>query len=77
MNPLTPLRLLLKYKNDKILVRLKDGKEYKGRMIDCDHHMNIILEDASYYSNEEPIAKYGSLIIRGSYIDYIRLKEVE
>jgi small nuclear ribonucleoprotein (snRNP)-like protein len=46
-------------------------------MIGCDNNMNLILEDASYYLAEEPIVKYGSLIIRGSYIDYIRVKEVD
>ena len=72
-----PIRFLSKHLNEKILVRLKGGEEYRGRMIGCDNHMNLILEDASYYCSEEPTTKYGSLIIRGSSIDHIRVKEVE
>lgn len=72
-----PIKFLSKYLNEKILVRLKAGEEYRGRMIGCDNHLNLILEDASYYCSEQPITKYGSLIIRGSYIDHIRVNEVE
>jgi small nuclear ribonucleoprotein (snRNP)-like protein len=72
-----PLRFLSKHLNEKILVRLKDGYKLRGLMIGCDNNMNLILEDASYYLAEEPIVKYSSLIIRGSYIDYIRVKEVD
>lgn len=72
-----PLRFLLKYLNDRILVRLKNGEEYRGRMISCDINMNLVLKDAGHYKSDEPIVQYGSLIIRGSFINYICVKDAD
>jgi len=36
-----PLNVLVKQMNANIAVVLKNGCEYKGKMIKCDGHMNI------------------------------------
>jgi small nuclear ribonucleoprotein (snRNP)-like protein len=40
-------------------------------MIDCDSHMNIILDGAREYRGGEAATNYGSLIVRGSNVLYI------
>jgi small nuclear ribonucleoprotein (snRNP)-like protein len=39
-----PLNVLIKQLNGNIEVVLKNGCEYKGKMIKVDGHMNILLE---------------------------------
>jgi small nuclear ribonucleoprotein len=66
-----PLNLLVKKLNADVNIKLKNDVEYRGRMVDCDSHMNIILEEATEYRGESPTANYGNLIVRGSNILYI------
>jgi len=35
--------------NGDVAVKLKNDTEYRGKMIDCDSHMNIILDGAREY----------------------------
>jgi len=66
-----PLNLLVKKINAEVSIRLKNDVEYRGRMIDADSHMNIILEGATEYRGNSPTANYGNVIVRGSNILYI------
>lgn len=66
-----PLNLLVKKLNGEVSIRLKNDVEYRGRMIDADSHMNIILEGATEYRGNSPTANYGNVILRGSNILYI------
>jgi small nuclear ribonucleoprotein len=66
-----PLNLLVKKLNGEISIRLKNDVEYRGRMIDADSHMNIILEGATEYRGNSATANYGNIIVRGSNILYI------
>ena len=66
-----PLNLLVKKLNGEVSIRLKNDVEYRGRMIDADSHMNIILEKATEYRANSPTANYGNVILRGSNILYI------
>lgn len=72
-----PLNLLTKKINGEILVRLKNNAEYRGKMIDCDSHMNIILEGAKEYRNNSPTTVLGKVILRGSNILYICINPLE
>jgi small nuclear ribonucleoprotein (snRNP)-like protein len=45
-------------------------------LVGCDGYMNLVLEDASKYRNDKPEIKYGSLILRGSFILYVSVKEL-
>ena len=42
-----PLTILQNAQNSIILLRLKDGTEYKGLLKEIDAYMNMILEDAT------------------------------
>jgi len=66
-----PLNLLVKRLNNDVSIKLKNDTVYRGKMIDCDSHMNVILEGASEYRGEKQMANYGNLILRGSNILYV------
>jgi len=66
-----PLNLLVKKLNGEVSIRLKNDVEYRGKMIECDSHMNIILEGATEYKGSSLTANFGNVILRGSNVLYI------
>jgi len=72
-----PLKMLMKAVNGEIVVRLKDGRSCRGILERCDQCMNLLLNDAEEINenNEGPIAKYGKVLIRGSNILFVKLRE--
>lgn len=68
-----PINILLKNFNNSVVVKLKNNVEYRGRMVQCDNYMNIILEGAAEYYHDNPTANYGNVFIRGNNILYIAL----
>ena len=68
-----PLNVLVKQLNAHIAVVLKNGCEYKGKMVKCDGHMNILLEGATESRNGQLITNYGNVLVRGNNILYIML----
>jgi len=69
-----PLNVLTKQLNAQLSVTLKNGVEYRGRMVRCDGYMNILLEGASEHMDDTLIAKYGSILVRGNNILYITIE---
>ncbi len=69
----SPLRTLRSSVNKDILVRIKDGNSYYGRLIMTDPTMNVVMTDCEELrgEGEEPVARYGTVLIRGSQILYI------
>ncbi len=68
-----PLNVLIKQMHGNIEVVLKNGCDYKGKMIKCDGHMNILLEGATEYKEEQLLTNYGNVLLRGNNILYIVL----
>jgi small nuclear ribonucleoprotein len=68
-----PLNVLVKQLNAHIAVLLKNGCEYKGKMVKCDGHMNILLEGATESRNGQPVTNYGNVLLRGNNILCIML----
>lgn len=66
-----PLNLLLKKTNNEVKIKLKNNAEYWGKLIDCDSHMNIILECAKEVRDNSPSINLGHVILRGSNILYV------
>ncbi|MFP3290395.1 MAG: U6 snRNA-associated Sm-like protein LSm6 [Nitrososphaeria archaeon] len=67
-----PMEELLKLIGSPVLVKLKNGMSYKGNLVKIDNYMNIYLQDAEEYDdNEKQIASYGDIIIRGNNILYV------
>lgn len=66
-----PLNILMRNLNNMIIVKLKNNLSYKGRMIKCDTYMNMLLEGASESDDENLVANYGNVFIRGNNILYV------
>jgi len=69
-----PLNVLTKQLNNQLSVMLKNGVEYRGRMVRCDGYMNLLLEGASEHVKDQLTANYGSILVRGNNILYIMIK---
>ncbi|NVM30993.1 MAG: ribonucleoprotein [Candidatus Helarchaeota archaeon] len=67
-----PLKTLQRSVNNKILVRLKTGHEYVGRLIETDAYMNLVLSEAEELEDGESIARFGEIFIRGNNILFIK-----
>ena len=68
-----PLNVLIKQLYGNIGVVLKNGCEYKGKMIKCDGHMNILLEGANESKDDQLLTNYGNVLLRGNNVLYIVL----
>ncbi len=67
-----PLAILQNAQGSIILLRLKDGTEYKGLLKEIDAYMNMILEDATEILENSPVAKYNEIFIRGNNLLFIK-----
>lgn len=67
-----PLTILQNAQNSEILLRLKDGTEYRGLLKEIDAYMNMILEDATEILDGSPVAKYSEIFIRGNNLLFIK-----
>ncbi|MFX0057530.1 MAG: LSM domain-containing protein [Candidatus Hodarchaeota archaeon] len=67
-----PLTILQNAQNSIIILRLKDGTEYKGLLKEIDAYMNMILEDAIEIMDGSPVAKYNEIFIRGNNLLFIK-----
>ena len=71
-----PLSLLKASTTLPLLVELKSGTTYNGRLSSCDTYMNINLRDVVCTSKDgEHFTKLNECYIRGSSIKYLRLPE--
>jgi len=69
----SPLKYLRAAINNTILVKLKDGSEYIGKLENYDPTMNLTLVDCAEVQegSETPLTKYGKVLVRGSNILFI------
>jgi small nuclear ribonucleoprotein len=68
MDPTRPLDALNEARNKRIIVELKNSRKYTGKLTSFDIHINIVLEDAEEYENNELKRKLGRIFIRGDTI---------
>ncbi len=70
--PLTELRKSIQ---SEIIVRLKDGKEYKGRLEHLDDHMNLVLTGCVELDGDgNPLKRVGDMFLRGNNIMFIVIR---
>jgi len=69
-----PLTTLQKSTKKKVIVRLKNEVEYKGKMENVDSYMNLIMTDAEEVLNGKTVANYGRVIVRGNNVLFIKLE---
>ncbi|MFH1399637.1 MAG: LSM domain-containing protein [Candidatus Woesearchaeota archaeon] len=63
-----PLDALNKARNKRVIVELKNGKQYVGILKAFDIHINVVLEEAEERENSEIKRKLGSVFVRGDTI---------
>ncbi len=63
-----PLDALNKARDKKVIVELKNGKQYVGQLKSFDIHINLVLENAEERENGEVKRKLGIAFIRGDTI---------
>ena len=63
-----PLDSLNNVRNKRVIVELKNGRQYTGRLKAFDIHVNIVLDEAEERSNGEVTRKLGSVFLRGDTI---------
>ena len=69
-----PLTVLQKAVNKQVSIRLKNDHEYKGKMMNIDQYMNVILTNAEEHSDDSISANYGKLVIRGNNVLFIKIE---
>ena len=69
-----PLTTLQKNTKKNVIVRLKNDIEYKGRMINVDSYMNLIMTDAEELKDGKTTEKFGRVILRGNNVLFIKLE---
>ncbi|MFH1590196.1 MAG: LSM domain-containing protein [archaeon] len=71
MEPSRPLDALNKARNKKVIVELKNQKQFRGTLVAFDIHINTVLDDAEEYVDGELKRKLGNIFIRGDTITII------
>ncbi len=71
MEPLRPLDALNKSRNKRVIVELKNGKQYLGKLQSFDIHINVVLEEAEERVEGEVKRKLGTVFLRGDTITII------
>ena len=69
-----PLTTLQKNTKKNVIVRLKNETEYKGRMVNVDSYMNLIMTDAEELKDGKVTEKFGRVILRGNNVLFIKLE---
>ena len=68
-----PLTTLQKNTKKSVIVRLKNDVEYKGKIVNVDSYMNLIMSDAEELNDGKTVEKYGRVILRGNNVLFIKL----
>jgi small nuclear ribonucleoprotein len=68
-----PLDALNKGRNKKVIIELKNGKQFVGDLKSFDIHINVVLENVEERENGEVKRKLGTLFIRGDTITIISI----
>lgn len=61
----SPTVVLERLVEERVSLRLKDGREFAGRLLGLDDHMNLVLDDVEE-SRTEGSRRLGRVLVRGS-----------
>jgi len=50
---------------NKVLIRIKNDVEIRGKLKSYDQHLNIVLEDAEEIRRDGSTRKLGTIVVRG------------
>ena len=71
MENLRPLDTLNEARGKNVLVDLKNGTRYVGKLKAFDIHINVVLDDAEEHKNDQITRKLGTVFLRGDAITII------
>ena len=71
MEPARPLDSLNAARGKRVMVELKGGKQFIGKLKAFDIHINVVLEEAEERENADIKRKLGTVFIRGDTITVI------
>jgi small nuclear ribonucleoprotein len=60
-----PAALLERVVQQRVILRLKDDRTLAGRLLGCDEHMNLVLDDTEE-TTEQMTRRLGRIVLRGS-----------
>jgi small nuclear ribonucleoprotein len=63
-----PLDALSRARDKKVIVELKNGRQYIGHLRSFDIHINVVLDDTEERINGEATRKLGNVFLRGDAI---------
>ncbi len=66
-----PLDVLNRALGSSVLVGLKGGREFRGKLSGFDMHINLVLEETDEIHGNETVKRYGMMIIRGDSVIFI------
>ena len=66
-----PLDVLNRALGSSVLVSIKGGKEFRGKLSGFDVHVNLVLEEAEEIQGGQSSKRYGTMIIRGDNVVFI------
>ena len=71
VEPSRPLDALNRARDKRVIVELKNNRQYMGKLKSFDIHVNVVLEDAEERIDNEVRRKLGVVFIRGDTITVI------
>jgi small nuclear ribonucleoprotein len=66
-----PLDALNQARNKRVIIELKNNKQFIGKLKAFDIHINVVLEEAEEHIDGEMKRKLGTVFIRGDTITII------
>jgi small nuclear ribonucleoprotein len=66
-----PLDLLNASKEKRVLVELKNGRQFVGKLVAFDMHINTVLDDAEELAEGQTKRKMGKVFLRGDTIIFV------
>jgi small nuclear ribonucleoprotein len=66
-----PLDALNRARDKRVIVELKAGKQFVGKLNAFDIHINVVLDDCEEHVDGQVKRKMGTVFIRGDTIIYI------
>ena len=69
MDIVRPLDIITQSKGKEIIVEMKNGKQYRGKLVASDVHPNMVLEDATELDTNK---KLPWIFLRGDNISVIK-----
>jgi small nuclear ribonucleoprotein len=66
-----PLDTVYKNISNRVIVKLKGNREYRGTLDGFDPHMNLVLKNCEEVVDDNVVAKFELAIIRGDNVIYL------